>query len=192
MQAQARQLYSPEEYLNQEEQSEVRHAYLDGEIVPMVGGTPNHNRIILNVATLLNVSLKRQPYQVFVADQRLWIPSRNVYTYPDVMVISGDFQLQEGRKDTITNPALIVEVLSSSTQAYDQTDKFKAYRSLESLQEYILIDQYSIHIEQYIKQSDRDWRFTDYDGEEAELKLASVPLSLSLLDIYDRVTFDKD
>ncbi len=190
MTAQVKQRYSPEEYLELEDSAEIRHEYIDGAIIPRLGGTPNHNRIILNFATSLNCALKRQ--SVFVADQKLWIPARNLYTYPDVMVIAGALQLQEGRNDTLTNPALIVEVLSESTQAYDRGDKFKAYRTLESFQEYILIDQYSVHIEQYIKRGDRDWTFTNYDGLEAELQLSSVPLSLSLLDIYERVIFSSD
>ena len=108
MPAPVQQHYSPAEYLALEDLAEIRHQYLDGDIIPMVGGTPNHNRIILNFATILNYSLKRHPHQVFAADQKLWIPARKIYTYPDVMVIDGVFQLQEGRKDVITNPTLIV------------------------------------------------------------------------------------
>jgi Uma2 family endonuclease len=148
MQAEGKQYYSPEEYLELESTSQERHEYIDGDIVLIVGGLPNHNRIILNIAAALNFSLKRQPYDVFAADQRLWIPRKRIYTYPDVMVVQGELQLQEGRKDTITNPTMIVEVLSESTEAYDRSGKFAAYRTLPTFQEYLLIDQYSLHVEQ--------------------------------------------
>lgn len=189
MQAQEKQTYTPEEYLALELTSEERHEYIDGDIVPMVGGMPNHNRIVSNFYAALNFALKRKPYDVFVTDQRLWIPKRRIYTYPDVMVVQGALQLQEGRRDTLTNPVMIAEVLSESTQAYDQGEKFKAYRTIPGFQEYVLIDQYSLHIEQYTKTEPRHWLFSEYDGKEALLQLASLPFEISLADIYDKVDF---
>ena len=100
----------------------------------MTGGLPNHNRLVLNLASALNFALRQQSYDVFVTDQRLWIPKQRIHTYPDIMVVEGALQLQAGRKDTITNPLLIVEVLSKSTQAYDQGKKFKFYRTIPSFQ----------------------------------------------------------
>jgi Uma2 family endonuclease len=108
-QPQSTRLYVPDEYLTLEEESEIRHEYWDGEIVPMTGGTPNHNRIVRNLCTVLTQALRRQPCEVFVADQRVWIPQRRIYTYPDVMVVQGELVYQEGRRDTITNPALIMD-----------------------------------------------------------------------------------
>ncbi|WP_204104103.1 MULTISPECIES: Uma2 family endonuclease, partial [Spirulina sp. CCY15215] len=142
---------TPEEYLDREIQSENRHEYINGEIIPMTGGTPNHNKISLNFASSLNFALKRKPYQVFMADQRLWIGDRQIYTYPDIAIVKGELIYQEGRKDTIINPCLIAEVLSKSTRSYDKDEKFAAYRSLPSFCEYLLIDQYSFHVEQYSK-----------------------------------------
>lgn len=192
MQAEEKKLYSPEEYLDLETQSQERHEYIDGEITLMVGGLPNHNRIILNIAAALNFALKRQPYDVFVTDQRLWIPQKRIYTYPDVMVIQGELQLQEGRRDTITNPIMIVEVLSDSTEAYDRSGKFAAYRTVPTFQEYILIDQYSLHVEQYFRTEPNKWIFSEYDGEEALVKLNSVPFEISLADLYDKVEFEAE
>lgn len=187
---QAQRSYSLEEYLELEVASEERHEYIDGEIVPVTGGTPNHNQILGNVYAALNFALKRQPYRVFVTDQRLWIPQKRVYTYPDVMVVQGGLQLQEGRKDTVTNPLLIAEVLSDSTQGYDRGEKFAAYRTIPTFQEYVLIEQDTLHVEHYVKTEPKKWIFSEYDGEAATLALTSVPFEIVLADIYDKVEFE--
>ena len=139
-QAQEKKIYTPEEYLEFDVNSEERHEFINGEVTCVAGGTPNHNQIALNLGGTLNFELKRQPYHVYVTDQRLWIPEKRIYTYPDVMVIQGELQLQEGRKDTIINQLMIVEVLSKSTRSYDKDEKFSAYRTIPTFQEYILID----------------------------------------------------
>jgi Uma2 family endonuclease len=151
--------YTADEYLDLEVESETRNEYRNGEIVPMTGGTPEHNEIasILNAA--LRFSLKGQPFSIFVADQRLWIPDANLHTYPDVMVANRPLQLEENRKDTITNPIMIAEVLSKSTKNYDRDEKFAAYRTIATFQEYLLIDQYTIHVEQYFKTGSNQWSF---------------------------------
>ncbi len=183
-------IYSPAEYLAMEVESEARHEYINGEIISMSGGTPNHNQIVLNIAGTLNFALKRQPYRVFVTDQRLWIPQQQVYTYPDVMVVNGDLVLQEGRKDTITNPMLIVEVLSKSTGNYDQSEKFAFYRTIPSFQEYLLVDQYTCHVQQYSKIEAKKWSFQEYDSLEDVVTFASVSLTLALTEIYDKVELE--
>lgn len=146
MQLQEKRDYSPIEYLELEVISESRHEYIDGQIIPMTGGTPNHNQIAGNVSATLNFALKRQPYRVFIADQRLWIPKKRIHIYPDVMVVAGSLEFSEGRKDTITNPLVICEVLSKSARSYDLDEKFAAYRTIASFQEYVLIDQYKNHV----------------------------------------------
>lgn len=151
--------YSSEEYLELEVNSEERHEYIDGQIIPMTGGTPNHNQIAGNFYAALNFVLKRQPYRIFVTDQRLWIPNKQIHTYPDVMVVNSPLEFLEGRKDTITNPLMIAEVLSKSTKAYDRDEKFAAYRTIPSFIEYILIDQYTMHVEQYCKTDNNKWIF---------------------------------
>lgn len=180
--------YTPEEYLALENQSQTRHEYIDGAIIPMVGGLPNHNLIVGNIAAALNFALKRQPYYVFVTDQRLWIPRKRLYTYPDVMVVAGEIQLQAGRRDTITNPTMIVEVLSESTQAYDQGDKFKAYRTIPSFEEYVLISQSSYQVEHYHKTGLKQWLFSEVEGQDSVLTLNTVPFEIALFDLYDKVT----
>jgi Uma2 family endonuclease len=188
--AQEKHYYSPEEYLELEVNSDTRHEYIDGLIIPMTGGTPNHNQIALNFSGTLNFLLKRQPYQVFVTDQRLWIPNRRIHTYPDIMIVQTPLVFEEGRKDTITNPVMIAEVLSNSTKSYDKDEKFAAYRTIPTFQEYILIDQYSMHVEQYYKIGDNKWVFSEFADPEAGLNLASVPCQILLVDIYDKVEFN--
>ncbi|AHJ26646.1 hypothetical protein NSP_2910 [Nodularia spumigena CCY9414] len=189
MQLQEQRYYSPEEYLELEVNSEIRHEYIDGQIIPMTGGTPNHNQLALNLSGTLNFLLKRQPYRVFITDQRLWIPKRRIYTYPDVMVVQTPLEYQEGRKDTLVNPVMIAEVLSKSTKSYDRDEKFAAYRTISSFCEYILIDQYTMHVEHYCKTDNNKWIFSEYDDGDVTLNLAAVPCQVLLADIYDQVDF---
>lgn len=130
MQAEEKKIYTTDEYLEFEVNSDTRHEYINREIIPMTGGTPEHNEIasILNAA--LRMSLKGKPYSIFVADQRLWIPKHNLYTYPDVMVAPRPLERQPGRTDTITNTVMIAGVLSKSTKSYDRDEKFSAYRTI--------------------------------------------------------------
>jgi len=189
MQAEERKIYTSNEYLEFETNSDVRHEYTNGEIIPMTGGTPEHNEIasILNAA--LRIGLKGQPYSIFVADQRLWIPDRNLYTYPDVMVVPRPLERQVGRTDTITSPVMIAEVLSKSTKSYDRDEKFSAYRTLPTFQEYLLIDQYSIHVDQYSRTDSHKWIFTEYNDTESYVALSSIPLEIRLADLYESVEF---
>ena len=182
--------YSPEEYLDLEVNSDIRHEYINGVIIPMTGGTPNHNQIALNFSGTLNFLLKRQPYRVFVTDQRLWIPDKCIHTYPDIMVIQNPLVYEEGRKDTLTNPVMIAEVLSKSTGSNDRDQKFAAYRTIHTLEEYILIDQYTMHIEQYWKTDNNKWIFSEFTDENTSLNLASVSCQILLADIYDKVDFN--
>ncbi|MGD1908541.1 MAG: Uma2 family endonuclease [Leptolyngbyaceae cyanobacterium] len=181
---------TPADYLKFEVNAPTRHEYINGEIVPMTGGTPNHNRIIRNLCTALTLGLRGQAYEVFVADQRLWIPAAQIYTYPDVMMIAGELAYQPGRRDTLINPTVIVEVLSKSTQAYDRGDKFAAYRTIPSFQEYLLVDQYTSHIESYVKAGENRWIFQEYDRLETTVRLESCNFEIALTDLYDRVQFE--
>ncbi|MBO9998838.1 MAG: Uma2 family endonuclease [Cyanobacteria bacterium SID2] len=182
--------YTPQEYLDLETDGEERHDYMDGDIVLMPGGTPNHNRIALNLAGFLNFTLKRQPYDVFIADQRLWIPQKRIYTYPDVIVVRDDIQFQEGRNDTIVNPLIIVEVLSPSTRSYDKGDKFAAYRTIPGFCEYLLIEQDIPHVEHYLKTDKNQWLFSEYDGIEASFEFGSIESSIDFSELYDKVRFE--
>jgi Uma2 family endonuclease len=103
VQANKKEYYTLNEYFELEINSQERHEYIDGEIILMTGGTPNHNRIALNFSAAFNLAVKQQSYETFVAVQKLWIPKKRINTYPDVIVVEGEIQLQEGRRDTITN-----------------------------------------------------------------------------------------
>ncbi len=187
-----KKLYSVEEYLKLEEKSEEKHEYRNGEIIVMAGGTTNHNRLSVDFCTYLNMALIKQNAEVFVGDVRLWIPRYQIYTYPDVMVVEDKPVYYPPGTTTITNASLIVEVLSNSTKSYDQHDKFRYYRSIPQFKEYILIDQYSCFVEQFVKTDQGQWMFNEYETEEAVLKLESVEFEISLKDLYKRVDFNLD
>ncbi len=189
MQAQETKLCTIQQYFELDTNSEERHEYINGEIIPMTGGTPNYNKIALNFASALNFGLKRQPLDIFVTDQRIWIPEKRIYTYPDVMVITQPIQYAENRKDTLINPLLIAEVLSKSTKNYDKDEKFAAYRTISSFQEYLLIDQYKTHLEHYIKTEPRHWLFIEYDNPKDIISLSSINFEIELIDLYDKVNF---
>ena len=188
-QAIEKKIYSTEEYLESEIISEERHEYINGEIRLMTGGTPNHNELVSNLLIILKLSLKGKPYRTFVTDQRLWLPERNIYTYPDIMVLEKPIQLQEGRTDTVMNPCLIAEVLSKSTKDYDRSEKFINYRTMEAFQEYLLIDQYQIHVEHYVKTAANQWLLSEYKDSEVTLTLSSVDIQLKIADLYENIEF---
>ncbi len=179
--------YTTEEYLELELVSETRSEYRNGEIIPMTGGTPNHNDIAGNLYILLKSALKGQDYRTFYADQRLWIPTTSLYTYPDVMVVPKPLELQTGRKDTLINPCFIAEVLSKSTQNYDRSEKFVAYRTIPNFQEYLLIDQYRIHVEHHVKTAVNQWLFSEYDDPTATLSFSTFEFQLQIADLYENI-----
>ncbi|OBQ35318.1 MAG: hypothetical protein AN487_15890 [Anabaena sp. CRKS33] len=181
--------YTTEEYLAQEELAEFRSEYRNGEIVPMTGGSLNHNQIAGNVYAFVKFALRGKSCKPYVADLRLWIPRYHQYTYPDILVIDGEPLFQPQRKDTILNPCLIVEVLSKSTENHDRTDKFRYYRSIPEFQEYVLINQYEISIEHYKKAEDDAWLFRAYESDQDKIFLGSINLEIPLLDIYEDVNF---
>ncbi|PSO50847.1 MAG: hypothetical protein BRC33_02180 [Cyanobacteria bacterium SW_9_44_58] len=181
--------YTPQQYLEFETVSEERHEYHNGEIIPVTGGTPNHNEIAGNLYILLKLALKNQGYRIFYTDQRLWIPNRNIYTYPDVMAVKTPLQLQSGRTDTLINPCFIAEVLSQSTQDYDRSGKFVAYRTIESFREYFIIDQYSIHVEHYVKTGTNQWLMSEYSDTDAAVSFNQFDVEIKLADLYENVDF---
>ncbi|MEH1888283.1 MAG: Uma2 family endonuclease [Nostoc sp.] len=182
--------YTPEEYLELEEKAEYKNEYKDGEIIPVTGGTTNHNKIAGNFYKKFPTTVQGQAYDIYIGDVKLSIPRYRLYTYPDVIVIKGKPIYEGTGTTTIINPLLIVEVLSNSTKNYDKTDKFKYYRSIPGFQEYIMIDQYSFAVEQFAKQAESQWIFKEYEGEEAVLVLDSIDFKIALRDIYERVDFE--
>jgi Uma2 family endonuclease len=190
MQAIQRRYYTPEEYLALEEAADYKSEYIDGEIIPMAGGTVNHNRITLNLSSELNFAFKQQDYEVFMSDIRLWIPEKRMYTYPDVMIISGKPEFFNNRQDIVINPRVIIEVLSKSTQDYDREDKFQAYRTISTFQEYLHIDQTQIRVEQYFKTGKKQWSLREYDAEDQAIAFNTVAWEISLADLYNKVKFE--
>ena len=187
-----KQYYTPEEYLTLEEKATEKHEYRDGEIALMPGGTTNHNQIAGNFYKQFPLKIQNQDYYVYINDVRLWIAQYRIFTYPDVMVIKGKPMYEGKGTSNVTNPLIIVEVLSQSTRDYDRTDKFQYYRSIPEFREYILIDQYRFYVSQYFKQEDGKWIFNDYQGEDSVLKLACDEFEISFQDLYERVDFELD
>jgi Uma2 family endonuclease len=188
MVAKPQKYYSPEEYLALEELAEYRSEYYRGEIFAMSGGSANHNRIAGNVYIALREAFEGKPCEAFITDMRLHIKKNSLYTYPDVMVVCGKVAFAKGRNDTITNPVVIIEILSESTQAYDRGTKFELYRAIDSLQDYVLIDQARIHVEYFHKWEDGRWVLAEFNELEMILRLEGVELPLSR--IYQRVEWE--
>nr|HMQ52183.1 Uma2 family endonuclease [Anaerolineae bacterium] len=159
----------------------------NGDIFAMAGGSYNHNVLSGNFYAALNQFLMNRSCTAFTSDMRLLVESVELYTYPDVMVICGEPQLVPGRTDTVTNPVLIIEVLSKSTQDYDRGLKFEFYRTIDSFQDYVLVDQDRVHLEYYRKQPDGRWLLTEIKAVDAFLTLESIGLSLSIRQIYNKV-----
>jgi len=177
-----------EEYFLQEELSEYKSEYFYGEVFAMAGGTPDHNRITINLATLLNRQFRGRFCEAFASDLRVQAKKNSHYTYPDIAVTCGELKFAEGRTDTITNPVVIIEVLSDSTKDYDRGTKFTAYRGIETLKDYILVEQDSVHIEYFSKEDDGTWRLREYFNLEEIFNIKSIQAALHLKEIYERVS----
>ena len=180
--------FTPQEYLALERAAEIRSEYLDGRIVAMTGGTERHASIVLNIAGELRAKFRGGPCRVYANDLRVRIERGNRYVYPDVVAVCGERRFADGVLDTLLNPALIVEVLSDSTEAYDRGEKFAGYRALESLREYVLVAQSRVGVERYRREGDA-WVYTALDDLSQTLELASVDGSIALADIYEGVDF---
>jgi Uma2 family endonuclease len=185
--------YTPEEYLKLEASSEYKNEYFRGEIFQMAGGSVSHNRIIFNLSGLLYQKLNGSDCEAFNSDMRLLVETNGLYTYPDLMVTCGPLVLAPGRADTITNPLVIIEVLSTSTAEYDRTDKFELYKALETLQNYVLVDQHRAYIQCYWRVAGEPqlWTVETYRHLDESLKLPALDISLGLNEIYSRVVWPK-
>jgi Uma2 family endonuclease len=187
----ARQTYTPEEYLELERKAEHKSEYVNGEIYAMAGASAAHITITGNLWGEIRVQLKGKPCRSYAIDMRIRIDETGMYTYPDLVVVCGRQLFGDRRQDTLTNPTLIIEVLSPSTEAYDRGDKFAHYRRLESLQEYVLVSQDKVRVERFVRQGD-DWLFSDISDAAATLKLASIGCEVPLADIYTDVDFSAE
>jgi len=181
---------SLEEYRNLETSAETKHEYHDGEIIEMTGGSINHNSILINLIVLLKLALRGTNYRLQSSDLRLWIPQYNRGLYPDLMIIAGEPLFSDNRNDEILNPCVIIEVLSPSTSGYDRGDKFRYYRSIPQLNQYLLVSQEEILIESYSKTSENNWLLQEYTPARGIISLDSLGISLNLVDIYEGVDFN--
>ncbi|HEX7316798.1 MAG TPA: Uma2 family endonuclease [Pyrinomonadaceae bacterium] len=181
---------TPEEYLAAERLSETRSEYLDGGVFPMPGATINHVQLVSNVAFELGLQLRTGPCRVLMSDLKVRMPDSRKFFYPDVVVVCAEPQFHDERKDVILNPDLVVEVLSPSTEAFDRGAKFRAYQTIESLKEYLLVSQGKPLIEQYIRNDDGEWRYRAAEGLESSLTLPSIECTLNLGAAYDKVDFN--
>lgn len=179
----AKQKLSIEEYLAQEERTQERHEYVGGEVFAMVGATPLHNQISLNLAAALRTALKARPCRVFMSDIKLQVQKADAFYYPDVFVSCGEAVPGKDSKFA-TDAQLVIEVLSDSTGAYDRGDKLHAYRKLSSLQEYVLVSQDLRRVEVYRRGPGAGWTFLTFERDEV-VRLASVNTELPLSAIYE-------
>lgn len=188
--------YTPEEYLELEDKAEYKSEYWDGYIIPLHGEPPtlagadvNHIQIVTNLVEVLSPKLKKQNCRTFSNDLKIWIPRNEKFLYPDVAVICGKLDFYKSRRDVVTNPRLLIEVLSDSTEAFDRSEKFWLYQTIETLQEYVLISQEKAVIEQYIKREDGNWIYRATIGLESKVVLESVNLEVKLKDVFEMVEF---
>ncbi len=182
---QAQRHYTVEEYFAVEAMSPVRNEYFDGEILAMAGGSANHNRICRNVLLALEPKLREGPCESLGSDTRILTVS-GLYTYPDAVVICGPIVLSG---ETITNPTVLVEVLSPSTRAYDRGEKFERYRSIPTFRDYLLIEQSTVDVE-HRRRDGEQWlseRKTSFDDV---IRLDSIGVDLVIADLYARVRLD--
>ncbi len=179
---------TPEEFLEMERHADHRSEYYGGEIFPMEDTSPAHGLIVTNLAGELRLYLKKKPYRVFTG-ALLRILSTDDITYPDLMVVCGQEQFGDKAKDTLLNPALIIEVLSPSTGDFDRGKKFQRYRILPSVRQYVTVAQEEPLIEISTRQEEKRWEFVYYEGLDQTIPLASIGCELSAAEVYDKVEF---
>ncbi|MDM8524722.1 Uma2 family endonuclease [Desulfococcaceae bacterium HSG8] len=186
MQQAAISLISEAEYLEQERLSETKHEYYQGEMFAMAGASRRHNLIVANIIGELRYQLKGKPCRTYPSDMRLKIETSGLYTYPDVMVVCGEEKFSDEKENALLNPDVIVEVLSDSTEGYDRGTKFRNYRQIESLKEYVLVSQNDRKIEKYSRTDDNRWILTETHEAEPEIILESICCNLNISEVYDK------
>lgn len=180
---------SQQEYLAAERDAVNKHEYYQGEIFAMSGASLNHNRVFSNFFTGIGGKLKGKECVPYGSDLRIHIPKNTLYTYSDISIVFGEPSLTGENKDTVTNPSVIIELLSKSTRNYDKGEKFTLYRDIDSLKEYILVDTEKVHIEKHIRNADNSWQLTDYRSLEDSFSISTIHQEFLLKDIYQGITF---
>nr|CAA9293807.1 hypothetical protein AVDCRST_MAG63-4610 [uncultured Armatimonadetes bacterium] len=187
----AQPLYTVEEYLALEREAEYKSEFVNGQILAMSGASRAHNLIATNVSSELRVQLKGRPCETYSGDMRVQVSDTGMYAYPDVVVVCGEPRFEDTHPETLTNPTVIVEVLSASTEAHDRGAKFAHYRRLLSLQEYVLIAQDRCSVERFVRRGG-EWLFSEATALSDTVALTSIDCRLALAEVYDRVAFPPD
>jgi Uma2 family endonuclease len=182
----AKEFWTLEEYLSYDASQARRYAYRYGEIIAMAGASDEHNTITGNTFASLHSQLRQRPCRVYANDMRVRV-SDDEYVYPDIAVVCGKPDIRDMKGDTLFNPMLIVEVLSKSTRKYDLEGKFESYRTIDTLQEYVLIHQDKVRAHRYTRQSDHTWLITDFGKRDDRIELSSIACALLLEDVYEKV-----
>lgn len=190
--------YSVEEYLAAERESEERHEYLDGQIYAMAGESPEHGAICTNIGGQLYAQMRGTPCQVFSKDMKvrsgpapkLGRTMKGLYSYPDLIVVCGKLKLYDEHRDVLLNPAVIVEVLSTATEAFDRGEKWARYQTwLPELTDYLLVSQTKPRIDHFHRRAEGEWLYSLVNNLEESLRLDSIDCVLHLTDVYDRIVF---
>ncbi|MDZ4720979.1 MAG: Uma2 family endonuclease [Roseiflexaceae bacterium] len=190
MTAQPKRSITEAEYLEFERASTSKHEYIAGDIVAMTGASEQHNLIASNVTAALHPQLRGRACRIYPSDMRLKVVQTGLNTYPDLTIVCGPSQFSvPTRRDTLINPTVIIEILSPSTERYDRGLKFQNYRTIPSLQEYLLIAQDAPHIERFARNEANQWVFADAVGIDATLEIPSISALLMLSDVYEQVIF---
>ena len=180
---------TPEQYLEIERKADFKSEYYQGEMFAMSGAQEAHILITDNACGELRQQLRQRPCKAYSSNMRVRISPSGLYTYPDVTVVWGKAEFLDSEVDTLLNPSVIIEVLSKSTEAYDRGAKFRHYRALQSLTEYLLISSREVAAELYTRQPDGQWMLTTKDQLEDSIELKSINCRLTLADLYDKVEF---
>ena len=182
-------LITPVEYLALERKSEFRSEYIAGRMFAMSGASRRHGLIAGNLFGEIWSSLRGKGCEVHINDLRVKVSPTGMYTYPDIVALCGEPQLEDEHLDTLLNPTVIVEVLSESTEAYDRGEKFAHYRRLDTLREYVLVSQDKIRIERFRREGD-EWTLSEVSGPDATLHLESIDCHVTVAAIYEKVEFN--
>ncbi|MEB3828571.1 Uma2 family endonuclease [Phormidium sp. CCY1219] len=181
---------TPEEYLELESQSAIKHEYINGEVYAMAGTTDTHNTIALNLAMLIRSHLRGTECRVYFAEVKARLEQRNCFYYPDLFVTCDP---QDRETSTYKRfPKLIVEVLSESTEAFDRGDKFNDYQTLDSLEEYLLVNTRHQRVEIFRRNEVGGWLFHAYSATDENFTLESINLTVAFAELYEEVNLERE
>ena len=186
MSTQPKSFLTPEKYLEMERRAEFKSEYFNGEIFAMSGGSRRHDWIAMQLTMLLQQHLRGGQCRGFTANMRVQTPA-GLFTYPDLSVACGGAEFLDSSVDTLTNPTLLIEILSPSTEAYDRGRKAELYRAIPSLRELLLIAQDRYHVDLLRRQPDGSWAFLEADGPAGSIELSSISYTLRLSELYEMV-----